>query len=83
MITKKNIVAIADAIKKIPVYDMDGNEVKWSGDDIPQGGDFLNMNPNDVVRVFADMLEKQNPQFKRQLFMDYIAGKVGPNGGKN
>jgi hypothetical protein len=30
----------------------------------------------------ADFCASQNPRFDRALWLDYIAGKCGPNGGK-
>lgn len=82
MITKKQIIEIADVIKKIPVYDMDGNEVTDCVMDSPVEGIFLNMNPHDVVRVFADFLAAQNPNFNRKRFIGYVNGTCGPNGGR-
>ena len=33
------------------------------------------------VAHLADFCHAQNPQFKKGRWLDYIAGKVGPNGG--
>jgi hypothetical protein len=35
------------------------------------------------VRDIADFCEGQNPRFNRQRWLDYLAGKCGPNGGKS
>lgn len=35
----------------------------------------------DLVQTLAEFCKSQNPQFKRQLWLDYINGKCGPNGG--
>jgi hypothetical protein len=32
--------------------------------------------------VLADFCRTQNPRFDRERWLDYIAGKCGPNGGK-
>lgn len=32
--------------------------------------------------AIADVLANSNPLFKRDRWLDYIAGKVGPSGGK-
>lgn len=34
------------------------------------------------IGKLADFCQSQNPLFKRQLWLDYIAGKCGPGGGK-
>lgn len=34
------------------------------------------------VAMLADFCASQNPRFNRQRWLDYIAGKCGPNGGK-
>jgi len=67
-ITKSQIIEIADTIKNLDAYEnMQG---QWVA------------SIDDVVSSFADLLEKSNPAFKRQLFLDYINGKCGPNGEK-
>ena len=82
MITKTAIVEIADVLKKIPVYDMRGNKVEnWKAESL-QSLNYINMDPYDVVCAFADYLAAQNPKFNRELFIRYINGECGPNGGK-
>ncbi len=34
-----------------------------------------------MVEQLADLCAKSNPAFKRAQWLDYVAGKVGPNGG--
>ena len=34
------------------------------------------------LEVLADFCASQNPAFNRQRWLDYVAGKCGPNGGK-
>ena len=34
------------------------------------------------LKTLADFCQSQNPRFDRQRWLDYIAGKCGPNGGK-
>jgi hypothetical protein len=34
------------------------------------------------VSAIADCLQRQNPAFKRERWLDYIHGERGPNGGK-
>jgi len=34
------------------------------------------------IKVLADFCQDQNPKFKRERWLDYIAGKCGENGGK-
>jgi hypothetical protein len=35
-----------------------------------------------AINALADFCERQNPQFKRERWLDYLAGKVDPNGGR-
>jgi hypothetical protein len=66
-ITKSQIIEIADTIKTLPVSNCSGVRV---------------IREIDILEAFADMIAASNPAFKRQLFLDYINGKCGPNGGK-
>ncbi len=34
-----------------------------------------------AVALLADFCAKANPNFKRERWLDYIAGRCGPNGG--
>jgi hypothetical protein len=34
------------------------------------------------LHTLADFCQSQNPNFKRQRWLDYIAGQCGKNGGK-
>ena len=34
------------------------------------------------IRTLADFCASQNSMFKRERWLDYIAGACGPNGGK-
>jgi len=34
------------------------------------------------IEELADFCQSQNNQFNRERWLDYIAGKCGPNGGK-
>ena len=36
----------------------------------------------ETLDTLADFCAKQNPRFDRALWLDYIAGKCGPRGGK-
>lgn len=45
-------------------------------------GDHVNPFLEDHLDTLADFCARQNPNFKRQLWLDYIAGRVGPSGGK-
>lgn len=35
-----------------------------------------------AIESLADFCRDQNPNFNSQLWMNYLAGKCGPNGGK-
>ena len=47
-----------------------------------QKGDQANPFLEDHLEALAGFCRQQNPNFNRQRWLDYIAGKVGPNGGK-
>ena len=34
-----------------------------------------------LISIVADFCQSQNPRFNRDRWLDYIAGKCGPNGG--
>jgi hypothetical protein len=34
-----------------------------------------------VIETLADFCQSQNPNFKRERWLDYVAGNCGPNGG--
>lgn len=36
----------------------------------------------DQINALANFCQSTNPRFKRERWLDYIAGKCGPNGGK-
>lgn len=73
--SKKDFIALADAIREYNRTAFwgtaaDGTRGKQN---IPVQGDNLKM--------LADFCQSQNPNFKRDRWLDYIAGKCGPNGG--
>lgn len=65
--SKKDFIALADAIREA--------NRRYSD---PSGYPF---NPQ-TIESLAEFCEEQNPNFKRDRWLDYIAGKCGPNGGK-
>ncbi len=65
--SKKDFIALADVIKA----------ARPNADEEPEmAGQWAYMK-----EVLADFCEAQNPNFMRKRWMDYIAGKCGPNGG--
>lgn len=78
--TKKHIIALADTVRNLmPTPNAHSDTGVYH---IP-GPAF-----NGAVRqwektrdTLADFCARQNPAFKRQLWLDYIEGKCGPNGG--
>jgi hypothetical protein len=62
-VSKKDFVAMADAIREHNVYNKN----------LPFSEQHLN--------TLAAFCREQNPQFNRERWFDYIAGKCGPNGG--
>lgn len=74
--SKKDFIALADAIK-------DFNRTAFWGTD--KNGIHGTMNiavQGDTLKMLADFCQSQNPNFKRDRWLDYIAGKCGQNGGK-
>ena len=67
MITKNDIIRIADVIK-----DLSPTDDKYKN---------IITTPMEIALEFADMLEQGNPNFKRQRFLEYVEGVCGPNGG--
>ena len=65
--TKKHFIALADALKRTEPLPLKRplEHEQWEMD----------------VKVLADFCAAQNPSFMRQRWLDYIAGKCGPNGG--
>ena len=65
--TKKDFIALADAIDNHNNY----NGPYWTQP-------FL----SDQLDTLARFCKKRNAKFKTNIWLDYIAGKCGPNGGK-
>ena len=63
---KKHFIALADAIREVN---------KQGPEENPYYFDRFS------IEMLADFCARQNPDFKRQRWIDYIAGKCGPNGG--
>ena len=67
--TKKHFIALADAIREYQ--------------DLPnQGLPLMNVFTDNQIRMLARFCESQNPNFNRERWLAYIAGKCGPNGGE-
>jgi hypothetical protein len=65
--TKKDFIALADTIRA-------HNEL--------QEGTTPNISFGPIhLNTLANFCQSQNPAFNRQRWLDYIAGKCGPNGG--
>lgn len=79
--TKKHFIALADTLKAsllsiqvdatLPEYQGSGKR-QWQGR-LDQWRLTRNM--------LGDFCLAQNPRFNRELWLNYIAGKCGPNGG--
>lgn len=68
--TKKNFIALADVIK------LQAARAKF-----PVSGKYVEFT-QDQIEHLADFCEAQNSRFDRQRWLDYVAGMVGPSGGK-
>ena len=67
--TKQNFIALADLIR-------DANACH----DREKLAGFAPFNANSIASL-AGFCATQNAQFNRQRWLDYVAGKCGPNGG--
>jgi hypothetical protein len=65
--SKKHFIALADAIREA--------NRRYSD---PSGYPFNEQ----TIEVLADFCADQNPEFKRDRWLGYIAGENGKNGGK-
>ena len=65
--SKKDFIALADAIRSANHVAKSYNTVAFD---------------NRQLFVIADFCQSQNRAFKRDRWLDYIAGKCGKNGGK-
>ena len=70
--TKKTFIALADVIRE---YNRGAFE---TGTNIASPLQFTHTQ----IIALADFCESQNPEFKRDRWLVYIAGTCGPNGGK-
>ena len=68
--TKKQFVALADTIRN-------ANSIVS-----PDTGEPIEHFTRHAISELADFCAAQNPAFNRSLWLDYIAGKCGPNGGR-
>ena len=69
--TKKDFIALADCLRA-------HNERNLNAFGVNAGR--MNFS-SECIGTLADFCARQNPRFNRQLWMEYIAGKCGPNGG--
>lgn len=67
--TKQHFIALADYIRD------------WQANAQAEPYVFPELYQDHII-MLASFCESQNPRFNRQRWLDYIAGKVGPNGGK-
>ena len=73
--SKKDFIALADSIKEFnrtAFWGTDKNGVRGTQNAPVQG---------DTLKMLADFCQSQNPNFMRDRWLDYIAGKCGKNGG--
>ena len=71
--TKKHFIALADKIRE---HNSFCTSHEW------KAMDPANRFTTEQLNTLADFCAAQNPQFNRERWLDYIAGKVGPNGGR-
>ena len=66
--SKKDFIALADVIRRFNRFH-------------EEGSDSANHFDTQQIGVLADFCQSQNPNFNRDQWLDYIAGKCGPSGG--
>lgn len=66
--TKKHFITLADHIR--------------TSNDIAAFGGIPPIYPETAIMALAEYCQSQNSNFKRDRWLDYIAGKCGKNGGK-
>ena len=71
MMTKQDFVALADMIR-----DYNAIEIFEDPSEYP-------LFTEGQIRSLAIFCHSQNPRFKRQQWLDYVAGTCGPNGGRS
>ena len=75
--SKKHFIELANTVRKLrPIKTQAGSQY---GDGF-HDGEMLHYEC--TVKALADFCQSQNSQFKRDRWLDYIAGECGPNGGK-
>lgn len=67
-VSKKHFIALEDAIRRF-------NQLK------EEGCETANHFDAQQLGVLADFCRGQNPNFDRDRWLDYIAGRCGPSGG--
>lgn len=65
--SRKDFIALADVLKRETPH---------------PDHTVMNAQHERLINALANFCARQNPNFKRQLWLDYIAGKVGPSGGR-
>ena len=65
--SKKHFIALADDIREHNRCAVNNGEIPFTPDQIS---------------VLATFCKRQNYNFNRERWLDYIAGECGPNGGK-
>ncbi len=73
--TKRDFIALADTIKALENY------YGAHYGDLTRGATVESVAKR-YREALADFCQSQNPRFDYQLWLDYIAGKCGPSGGK-
>ena len=66
----KQLIALADTIRRANSIPSDA-----------QSGETVEHFTRHAIFKLADFCAASNPAFKRDRWLDYIAGKCGPNGG--
>lgn len=69
--SKKDFIALADAIRPV----LNGPVM------VHETGKPTRTIQGDIIETLARFCADQNPNFKRDRWLSYIAGECGPNGG--
>lgn len=76
MMTKKDFIKLADVLRRTKP-DLPDPPKHWT-----IGETFCFAQWKLDLTQIGDFCKASNPRFNRQIWLDYIDGKCGPNGGK-
>ena len=83
--SKKHFIALADAVRKykprLTVFNVSPDAEQFDKGYEKGFNEGMECLWNRLLPVLADFCQAQNPNFKRDRWLGYIAGECGPYGG--